>query len=245
MFQPLVVPARTIPTLPQGTAPDLFTLGRLASAERNSRHGNACVFSRSKRLLSTGAWHGPKDAADSFIEDADVQANGGLVACATAGVRTVLASNLDSARDAQALGFRVLLRVPFQSGEPLVARNERLSAIQDANNHGVSLHGVVPTAIGEAFGIDTLLFMAACRTQLSVPHVVADFARLGHRLAQMSLAFGASELMGPIVSERALRLGDNANNPAMTRKEVILFIQAAGLAAHERHAAGRVEEVTI
>lgn len=245
MFQPLAVPVRTISTVSQGAAPDLFTLGRLARIERDNRYGATCVFSRSRRLLATGAWHGPKDAADSFIEEADVQANGGLTASVTAGARTLLASTLDFAKAGQELGLRVLLRVPYQSGESLVERNLRLASYEYALKQGLQLHGVVPTAIGEAFGIDTLLFMAACRTQLSVPHVVADFARLGHRLAQMSLAFGASELLGPIVSERALRLGDNANNPAMTRKEVVLFIQAAGLVAHERHAAGRVEEVTL
>lgn len=245
MFQPLDLPVRTIPTVSQGAAPGLFTLGRLATAERNKRHGSSCLFSRSRRLLSTGAWQGPKDAADIFIEEADVEAHGGIAACATIGVRTMLASTLYAAKTAHELGLRVLLRAPYQSGESSVDRSDRLASYEAAVKNGLPLHGVVPTSIGEAFGIDTLLFMAACRTQLSVPHVVADFARLGHRLAQMSLAFGASELFGPIVSERALRLGDNANNPAMTRKEVVLFIQAAGLAAHERHAAGRVEEVTI
>jgi hypothetical protein len=245
MIQPSVLPVRPMTTMSQGAAPDLFTLGKLATTERNSRHGAACVFSRSRRLLATGAWYGPKDAADSFVEEADVEANGGLSACATVGVRTLLASTLDVAKAAQSLGLRVLLRAPYQSGESLQERVAMLSSYEAACNQGLQLHGVIPTAIGEAFGIDTLLFMAACRSQLSVPHVVADFARLGHRLAQMSLAFGASELMGPIVSERALRLGDNANNPAMTRKEVVLFIQAAGLTAHERHAAGRMEEVTI
>ena len=52
-----------------------------------------------------------------------------------------------------------------------------------------------------------------------VPHLIADVPALGPRLAQMALGFGADELFGPIVSERALRLGDNAHNPALTRKE--------------------------
>jgi aminodeoxyfutalosine synthase len=74
-----------------------------------------------------------------------------------------------------------------------------------------------------------------------VAHVVVDFARLGHRLAQMCLGFGADELFGPIVSERALRLGDNAGNPAMTRKEAATLIRGAGWQACERLSGGIIE----
>jgi 2-iminoacetate synthase ThiH len=67
--------------------------------------------------------------------------------------------------------------------------------------------------------------------------------RLGHRLAQMSLGFGADELFGPIMPERALRLGANANNPVMTRKEAAMLIRGAGLAPFERTSSGALEEV--
>jgi hypothetical protein len=53
----------------------------------------------------------------------------------------------------------------------------------------------------------------------------------------MALGFGADELRAPIVSERALRLGDNARNPAMTRKEAAILIRGAGLTPCERLAA--------
>ena len=229
----------------EGTAADLFPLGQAASAICRNLHGNACLFSRSRRLLSTSAWIGPKDAADVFVEEADVAANGGLDACAGAGVRTLVATTIQAAQEAQTLQLRCLLRVPFAGGELPQLRAKRMAEIQQALAQGLTIDGVMPTPIGEAFGLDTLVFFAQCRTQLAVPHVVADFARLGHRLAQMSLAFGASELHGPIVSERALRLGDNANNPSMTRKEVVVFIQGAGLVAHERLHSGRVEEVAL
>ena len=61
----------------------------------------------------------------------------------------------------------------------------------------------------------------------------------------MAFGFGADELFAPIVAERALRLGDNANNPALTRKEAATLIRGAGLIPCER--AGRrrrCEEVT-
>jgi aminodeoxyfutalosine synthase len=101
---------------------------------------------------------------------------------------------------------------------------------------------VLPTPEGEPLGLDTLRFVALARLHLPVPHVLVDFARLGHRLAQMCLGFGADELFGPIVSERALRLGDNAGNPAMTRKEAATLIRGAGLQACERGAGGVLSE---
>ena len=248
MSQLDIVPPRNDIRSQNGSV-DLFALGRAATVVRSSLHGSTCVFTRSRRLLGTGVWQGPRDAADSFVEQNDVEPNGGLAACAEAGVRTLVALDVRTARMALNLGWRCLLRLPYQSGEAATARAERLHSVQQdlqlALAQGTTIDGVVPTPVGEALGLDTLLFMATCRTQLSVSHVVADFGRLGHRLAQMSLAFGASELFGPIVSERALRLGDNANNPAMTRKEVATFIHGASLTPWERVSGGRVEEVAL
>ena len=83
--------------------------------------------------------------------------------------------------------------------------------------------------------------MASCRLRAAAcAHVVADFVRLGHRLAQMSLGFGADELFGPIMPERALRLGANANNPVMTRKEAATLIRGAGLRPCERRLGRRL-----
>ena len=64
-----------------------------------------------------------------------------------------------------------------------------------------------------------------------MPHLLADVTALGPRLAQMAFGFGADELHAPIVAERALRLGANANNPALTRKEAVTLIRGAGLIA--------------
>lgn len=99
----------------------------------------------------------------------------------------------------------------------------------------LALWGVLPTPVGEPQGLDTLHLIATLRLELpELRHVVLDVAALGPRLAQMALGFGADELWAPIVSERALRLGANANNPAMTRKEAAILIRGAGLAARER-----------
>ena len=52
------------------------------------------------------------------------------------------------------------------------------------------------------------------------------------------------QLYAPIVAERALRLGANANNPALTRKEAVTLIRGAGLLPCERMADGSLQEVT-
>jgi hypothetical protein len=60
----------------------------------------------------------------------------------------------------------------------------------------------------------------------------------------MAFGFGADELHAPIVAERSLRLGANANNPALTRKEAATLIRGAGLVPCERLADGTLQEVT-
>jgi 2-iminoacetate synthase ThiH len=119
---------------------------------------------------------------------------------------------------------------------------DRLRALAAA---GLPLWGVIPTPDGEPYGLDTLRVTALCRLHLpGVPHVVAEVETLGPRLAQMCLGFGADELFAPIVGERALRLGDNANNPALTRKEAVTLIRGAGLTPTERLANDVLEEAT-
>ncbi|HEY0715301.1 MAG TPA: hypothetical protein VGF45_21655, partial [Polyangia bacterium] len=120
----------------------------------------------------------------------------------------------------------------------------RLGLLGELIREGVHIDGVMPTAEREPMGLDTLRFFARCRLELNVPHVLADFDRLGHRLAQMALGFGADELFGPILPERALRLGGNAHNPILTRKEAAILLRGAGLVPCERLSNGALEEIT-
>lgn len=223
---------------------DLFASGRAANQVRQGSSGDKGTLCRSRRLLPSGAWQGPKDAADALVEETDLPALGGLQAAIDAGVRLVVASTPGCAAEAAASGLRASLRVAYAAGEDHVARSERLAQVSNLLREGLRLEAVLPTPVGEPMGVDTLAFFAQCRLALPEVPIAADFARLGHRLAQMALGFGASALHGPIVSERALRLGDNANNPALTRKEAAVFIRSAGLVPHERLAGGRLEEIT-
>jgi hypothetical protein len=225
--------AETLPTL------DLFALARLATAARDALTGRSGSFARARQLLADGSWRGPRDAADSHIDEADVAAVGGLAAARAAGADLLIAASSDVAPAAADAGLRVLVRVPFSTGESDGERLIRLQALAAA-----PLWGLLPTPAGEPYGLDTLRCFALCRLALpAVPHLVADVATLGPRLAQMAFGFGADALLAPIVAERALRLGINANNPALTRKEAATLIRGAGLVACERLADGVVQEV--
>lgn len=242
--------ARVAPSVaPTIAAPaDLFALGRAAVVRRRERVGDRGVFVRSRQLLGTGAWRGPRDAAEAFVEQADLVElggeRGGMDRAAAEGARLLIASgDLDLARRAADAGFRVRVRVAFRAGQTADERAAQLNPLMNALSSGLPVEAVIPTPDGEPHGLDTLLLFARLRLDVPVDHVVADFARLGHRLAQMAIGFGADELMGPIVAERALRLGDNAHNPVMTRKEAALLLRGAGLAPHERLSGGELEEI--
>jgi hypothetical protein len=226
---------------------DLHGLARRANAARRAALGDRASFVRARQLLATGTWRGPRDAAESYVEEDDLPALGGWEAARALGV-DLLVGGRDAAlhRDAIAGGARSLWRLAFRSGEERAARLHRIDALAAEIARGVRLWGVMPTPEGEGEGLDTLHLLATCRLALpTVPHVVADVPALGPRLAQMGLSFGADELFAPIVSERALRLGDNARNPSMTRKEAAILIRGAGLTACERLANLQLEEVTL
>jgi hypothetical protein len=214
---------------------DLFSLGRRAAAARDAALGRRGTFVRARRLLPTGAWRGPRDATMSYVETLDLTALGGWAAAHAAGATTLVGADETSLRRAAADGARLLARLPFRSGEREADRLGRLRALAAEVAAGLPIWGAIPTPEGEAYGLDTVRFTALCRLNLpGVAHVVADVETLGIRLAQMCFGFGADELFAFVVSERALRLGDNANNPALTRKEAVTLLRGAGLVAAER-----------
>ena len=238
---------RAFPTPDSGAeALDLFALGRQASAARDVRLGRRGSFVRARQLLASGGWRGPRDAAESYVEEADLGAIGGLDAARSVGIDLLVtaaegAAARATAQTAAGAGLRVLLRLPYRLGESDGERLDRLAAIGAA---GSGMWGLLPAPAGEPYGLDTLRFYALCRLSLpDVPHLLADVGALGPRLAQMAFGFGADEIFAPIVAERALRLGANAHNPALTRKEAATLIRGAGLTACERFSDGTLEEV--
>jgi hypothetical protein len=227
---------------PVAPVEDLFALGRRAAAARDAALGRRGSFVRARRLLATGAWRGPRDATASYVEVTDLPAVGGWATARAAGANVVVGADVEALREAAAGGARVVARVPFSSGEADAVRVARLRALAGV---GLPLWGVIPTPEGEPYGLDTVRFTALCRLELpAAAHVVADVETLGPRLAQMCLGFGADELHAQIMSERALRLGDNANDTVLLRKEAVTLIKGAGLAPAERLANDVFEEVT-
>lgn len=227
---------------------DLFDLGRRASAARDARHGARGSFVRGRQLLATGAWRGPRDAAEAYIEAADLPAVGGWAIAAAAGARLLVGAGEPASHRAAAIADqgRSLWRFSYRRDESPGDRRARISALRELLRDGLSLWGVMPTPDGEPEGLDTLCLVATLRLDLpEIPHVVLDVAALGPRLAQMALGFGGDELWAPIVAERALRLGGNANNPSITRKEAAVLIRGAGLSPRERTGAETyIEEPT-
>jgi hypothetical protein len=235
-----VVVSSAAPAPQAPAAEDLFSLGRRAALARDAAVDRRGTFARSRRLLATGAWRGPADAAVSYVEASDLAALGGWAAAREAGVQVLLGADVAALREAAASGARVVARVPFQAGEDETARLARLRALS-----GLPLWGVVPSPEGEPYGLDTLRFTALCRLELpGVAHVLADVEALGPRLAQMCFGFGADELLAQIMSERALRLGDNAHSTVLTRKEAVTLIKGAGLVPAERLAGDVLQAVT-
>jgi hypothetical protein len=136
-----------------------------------------------------------------------------------------------------------IVSFPFKLGE---SDGERLARLAQIAASPTPPFGIMPVPVGEPFGLDTLRCFALCRLALpQVAHVLADVTTLGPRLAQMAFGFGADELHAPIVAERALRLGANANNPALTRKEAVTLLRGAGLLPCERMADGSLQEAPL
>jgi hypothetical protein len=244
------VEARSLPTpeppsetLESLATLDLFALGRQASAARDAQLGRRGTFIRARQLLASGGWRGPRDAAESTVEEADLSAVGGLPALRAAGIDLLVAPVESTHAHATAeAGLRILLRIPYRVGEDDRQRLDRLAAIDHA---AYDVWGVMPSPVGEPYGLDTVRFFALCRLALPrVPHLLADVGALGPRLAQMAFGFGADEIFAPIVAERALRLGANAHNPALTRKEAATLLRGAGLTPCERLGNGTIEEVS-
>ena len=133
---------------------DLFALGRRrATAARRAALGDRASFVRARQLLATGAWRGPRDAAESYVEEDDLPALGGWDAARAAGRRPAgrRARCRRCTRAAVAGGARSLWRLPFRSGEDRAARGARIEALRAlVARRPVARGACCPTPEGEA-----------------------------------------------------------------------------------------------
>jgi 2-iminoacetate synthase ThiH len=119
----------------------------------------------------------------------------------------------------------------------------RLGQLDEQMKVGLPVDSVAPTPSEDTLGIATLTLVARCRLFLpQVGHVMVDLERLGPKLGQLCLGFGADELFGPIVSERPLRLGEHAGDRNITRHEAAQLLRGAGMRAFERVSQGQPQE---
>jgi hypothetical protein len=170
------------------------------------------------------------------------------------------------AADAPDLATLGLIEIPYTFGEPEELRRDRLveiaqragfttegtentekgrAQIPDPENLSppvsvASVFSVVPIPVGEPQGLDTITFFADCRMALPGAHVVVDLERLGLKLGQLCLSFGADTLVGTIVNQRELRLGARATSNELTREEAARLLRASGFAPCEGLPGGEV-----
>ncbi len=215
---------------------DLYALGRAAQSAAQSAHAGRGFFACARRLLPTG-WQGANEAGLSWADEADMEKLGGMASLPAAGANTFVARTVDGATQATRLGLRALLRLSLTDDASIPRLTAQL-------REGLQIDGVMPTATDEPSGLATLMFLARCRLELPVAHVVADVFGLGPKLGQLCLGFGADELFGPIVPERPLRLGAHAGNRDISRIEAVRLLHGAGLRPTERLADGSLQERT-
>jgi hypothetical protein len=219
---------------------DIFSLGREALAKARARfEGRAFVVS-ARRLQADGSWSGPADAACCLVDEDVLEARGGLRAVRDAGANTVVCSAEGPVAEAVALGLRALVRVSFASDEDPDERRGHLGKLGELLAGVPGIDGVMPVPLGEAQGLDTLAFFAACRQVCGQAHLVVDLEHFGHKLGQLCLSFGADELLGPVVRQRALRLGERASSNEVTRDEAAVLVRGSGFVPCERLPDGKV-----
>jgi hypothetical protein len=227
---------------PNEPNPDLFDMGRQALATARAAFAGNAFFTSARRLQPDGAWIGPSEAPLALVEEGALAALGGVAAAQKLGASGVLCDLAGAAAgEAVDLGLRALVRVPFAADEFGGVRQARLDQLADFVRRVHGMGGVLPVPVGEAQGLDTLQWFAACRMTCPAQHLVVDLELLGQKLGQLCLSFGANEILGSITGKRALRLGEHASSNALTRDEAALLLRASGFTPCERLPEGKVQ----
>jgi len=221
---------------------DLFDMGREALAAARAAFAERAFFVSARWLQPDGSWLGPPEATLALVAEDVLARLGGLATVRRLGANAVLCDVAGAvASEAVGLGMRCLVRALFVAGESVDARRARLDQLADLVRRIPGIDGVLPVPLGEAQGLDTLQFFAACRMTCPAGHVVVDVELFGHKLGQLCLSFGADEILGTITGQRALRLGVHASNNALTRDEAALLLRASGFTPCERLPEGKVQ----
>jgi len=208
---------------------DIFGQGRQALALAVAAFGGRGIFASARRWQADGTWIGPAEAALAVVDEATLPSGASLPELRDQGANAVLCS-LGSPRlgEVAELGMRALLRVPFASGDVAEDRRARLDQLAEMRGRLSARDGIMPVPVGEAQGLETISFFAACRLACPSAHLVVDLEIFGHKLGQLCLSFGADAIMGCIVGKRAPRLGERASSNDLTHDEAALLLRASG-----------------
>ena len=176
---------------------------------------------------------------DAFIEESDVDAAGGLAAAVGPGWNCWWPGADVSRRAGSGRRSGPAVARAVHPGRDRRERLARLAGLERAP----WLPGLLPTPVGEPTGSTP----CACSPSADWARWRSRTYRRRHRARPPAradvLRLRRRRLFAPIVAERGLRLGANANNPALTRKEAVTLIRGAGLAACEQLSGGGLEEV--
>ena len=95
--------------------------------------------------------------------------------------------------------------------------------------------------VGNTTGFEDLKMLAISRILLdNFDHIKTSWMMLGHKLAQVSLAFGVDDLEGTVVEERIIYSAEAETSQVMSKRALIHMIQKAGRDAVERDTLYRV-----
>jgi hypothetical protein len=223
---------------------DLFEDGRKALALCREAFAGRAFFAGARRLRRDGSWSG-SGSAEAALSLADEEALLvlGLSAAVQAGADTVVLGP-DGVHFDEAIrrGLRCLVRVDLAADEPAPARAARLGRLAGLVGRmpGEALLGLLPTPAAEGQGLLTVGLFAACRLACPGCHILVDLDRLGHKLGQLCLSFGADGILGSVVAARELRLGARAGSHDLTHDEAAQLLRAAGFSACELFTDGEV-----
>ncbi len=88
--------------------------------------------------------------------------------------------------------------------------------------------------VGNTTGFEDLKILAVSRILLdNFDHIKTFWITLGHKLAQVSLAFGVDNLAGTVVEEQTIHAAGVETGQAMSKKALLDLIQKAGREAHQ------------
>lgn len=158
---------------------------------------------------------------------------------------------LDIHRTAHRLGFRTNATMLFGSIETLEERVDHLRRLRDLQDETGGFQTFIPLKfhnennrlgnVAETTGLDCWKTLAIARLYLdNFPHVKAYWPMLGIQVAQLSQAFGVSDLDGTVLEERIYHMAGASTPQGLTREELVSLVDRAGRRALERDTLYRV-----